>query len=507
MEIHLDGKRVEVSEGTRLGDVLIGRDPRCSIAVIRPAFEEAAESQQIRIVTSVGDLVIEVTDPSVAARLSEPDLAERLHLHWADRYAAAFGPFESSIRPAREPSRYERGDVVLGCGGYDPLRSYLIFSRIRHTADYGTPAGGGVIGRVVTGRGLIDRLGEGDRILSLERVLERGDRFHAVVTTDSDFALADGMKLVTYVEVAVQGYEPGRIDTGAARSTEHFLLAMQEGHFRVGRSTSTHIRDEHLVPTRVPAELTGPRKEGIVTVRTAGKASGAVYIYTQDVSASPAHTVVGRVTHGIELVRAAGENVSLCLRVEPERFDLIGLPLAKARAVAEERGIMLTADEIEGDRVVVGQAPSTTMEVLAAGAVEIATQPLGEVVDIALDEAHAPLTVTIFREVTGLKHHSVGMMPVVFMFEDVILFKPKIAKGVGIIPENTPAAEVPPYTLAMTNDSRRGSGMVGVRTAVSAEFGPTAEPLSGTNIIGTIRDPEKLKVLKEGKPVYIREVK
>jgi len=508
MEIHLDGRHVEAPAGSRLGDLLPGWDFRCSVAVVRPALEEgAAESQEVRFVTSAGEMVVEMAEAAFAARLFSPGLAERLRLHWQDRYAAAFGPFESGVRPARTPGRYERGDVILGCGGYDPTKSYLIFSRMHHTADYGGPADGGVIGRVITGRGLLDRLGEGDRVTGIERVLRRADRSHAVITRDAAFPLEDGMQVVSYVETEVQGTGGDGIDTRTARSVEHFLLSVQGGRFRVGRSTSTHVVDPHLVPAKVPMELSGPRLEGTITPRTAGKSSGAVYIYTQGVSASPAHTVVGRVVHGLELVRFAGEGDLLAIRARPEQFDLVGLSLAEAKEVAARRGVALTADEIEGDRVVVGQTPATTLEVLAAGEVRVATEPAGSVVSITLDEAAAPLSVTIFREVTGLKHHAVGKMPLVFLFEDVFLFKPKIGKGVGIIPENTPAGEVPAFTLAMTNDSRRGAGMVGIRTTPNAEFGPTSEPLTGTNIIGKVLDAGNLAGMSEGATVYIREVR
>jgi len=508
MEIYLDGERIEVPAGTRLGEILPGRDMRCSVAVIRPALGEAtAESQEVRFVTSAGDMVVEMVDPATVPRLFAPGLAERLRLHWQDRYAAAFGPFESAVRPARTPGRYERGDVILGCGGYDPARSYLIFARMRHTADYGAPADGGVIGRVVAGRGLLDRIAEGDRVIEVERILRRADRSHAVVTRDAALALEDGMQVVSYVEAEVQGFEAGEVDTRAARSVEHFLLSVQGGRFRVDRSSSTHIADAHLVPAKVPAEFSGPRLEGTITVRTAGKSSGAVYIYTQGVSASPAHTVVGRVVHGIELVRFAGDGDLLAIRVEPEQFDLVGFTLAEAEAVAGRRGVTLTADAAGGDRVVVGQTPATTLEVLAAGAVRVATEPADHVISITLDEAAAPRSVTIFREATGLKHHAVGKMPLVFRFEDVTLFKPKIGKGIGIIPENTPTEEVPAFTLAMTNDSRRGAGMVGIRATPNAEFGPTSEPLTGTNVIGKVLDAGNLAGMREGATVYVREVK
>lgn len=508
MEIHLDGKRISVPAGSLLGDLLPERDEECSVAVIRPALvEDEAESQEIRFTTPAGDLVVEVAKTAAVSSLLRPEVAERLRLHWQDRYAAAFGQFESDVRPARRPGRYERGDVILGCGGYDPSRSYLIFARMGHTADYGAPEDGGVIGKVVTGRGLLDRLADGDRITGVERVFRRVDRSHVVVTRDANFPLEDGMQLVSYVEAEVQGSGEDGIDTGTARSVEHFLLSVQGGRFRVGRSSSTYVADTHLVPTRVPAEFSGPRLEGAVTVRTAGKSPGGVYIYTQGVSASPAHTVVGRVIHGIELVRFAGEGDLFAFRAEPEQFDLVGLSLAEAEAVAARRGVSLTADAAVGDRVVVGQTPATTLEVLAGGEVRLETVPAENVVSITLDEAAAPRSVTIFREVTGLKHHSVGKMPLVFVFEDVFLFKPKIGKGVGIIPENTPDGEVPAYTLAMTNDSRRGTGMVGIRTTANAEFGPTSEPLTGTNIIGKVLDAGNLAGMREGATVYVKEVK
>lgn len=508
MEILLDGERREVPTGSRLGDLLPERDERFSVAVIRPALEEdVAESQEVRFVTSAGDMVVEMADPAFTARLFRPGLAEDLRLHWQDRYAAAFGPFESSIRPARTPGRYERGDVILGCGGYDPSNSYLIFARMRHSADYGAPADGGVIGRVISGRGLLDRLGEGDRVIKVERILRRADRSHVIVTRDAEFPLEDGMQIISYVEAEVQGFGADGIDTNTARSVEHFLLSIKDGRFRVDRSSSTHILDTHLVPAKVPMEFSGPRLEGTITARTSGKASGAIYIYTQGVSASPAHTVVGRVVHGLELVRFAGKDDLIAIRADPERFDLVGLALPEAEAVAARRGVTLVADATDGDRVVVDQTPATTLEVLAAGEVRVATQPAENVITIKLDEAAAPRTVTIFREVTGLKHRAVGKMPLVFMFEDVFLFKSKIAKGVGIIPENTPTGEVPAYTLAMTNDSRRGAGMVGIRTTPNAEFGPTSEPLTGTNVIGKVIDAGNLAGMREGATVYVREVK
>jgi UPF0288 family protein (methanogenesis marker protein 3) len=66
---------------------------------------------------------------------------------------------------------------------------------------------------------------------------------------------------------------------------------------------------------------------------------------------------------------------------------------------------------------------------------------------------------------------------------------------------------VPAAALGITNDARKGSGLVGVRLSPNREFGPTSEPFDGTNIIGTVISVEKLKHIREKKAVYVREVK
>jgi UPF0288 family protein (methanogenesis marker protein 3) len=132
---------------------------------------------------------------------------------------------------------------------------------------------------------------------------------------------------------------------------------------------------------------------------------------------------------------------------------------------------------------------------------------LENVIDITLDDVAAPVSCDVFRRVTGLNQHDAGMMPVFFKFDDVVLFRPTIPPGLKLTPENMPKDEAPAAALAITNDSRKGTGLVGVRLSASKEFGPTSEPFEGTNIIGRVIDTEKLKKVREKETVYIREVK
>jgi putative methanogenesis marker protein 3 len=505
--IHLDGESVDIIEGSTLGSILPRHIPGLSVGIVRPSTQEQAKTGNLAISTTAGEVAIEIMSQN-AAFLESPDIVKTLAVHWSDRYAAAFGPFPSSVRPDRKPHLYERGDVILGCGGYEPARSYLIFSKNRHSADHGADERGGVFGKVISGRAVLDRWTTGDRITRIEPVVSWADTSRSFTTADMSLIIEEGMHIVTHIQVTAQGYAPEQITTEAAGSVEHMLRALQSGKFSVNRATSTHILDSRLAGTAgIEKEFRHPRREGTVTVRTAGQLEGGIYIYRDDVPSSLVHNVTGQVVHGIELVKLAQEQDLLAVSVLPQRIDLLGLSLVKAKEIAEERNISMNIDEEKGARIIVSQEPGTTLDVLKERRVTVTTAPLEKVIDLELFDEKAPISCDIFRRLTGLREHDAGMIPVFFKYDDVVLFKSPVSPGIKINPENTPQGEVPAAALAITNDSRKGAGLVGVRLSANKEFGPTSEPFEGTNIIGRVIDTEKLKTVKEKENMYIREVK
>jgi putative methanogenesis marker protein 3 len=505
VEILLDGRRLEVREGATLGTILGAWDSRLAVAVIRPGTAEAAETKTVQLTTSKGEVVVELLRPEPVL-LSAPGGEKALNLHWGDRYAAAFGPFQADLTPARAPHQYDRGDVLVGCGGYDPNRSYLVFSRMNHLADHGASADGGVIGRVVSGKGVIDRWTEGDRIEKVERVIAWADRSTSFTTTDPGLPLEDGMQVVTHISALSQGYNPESIDITSADLLEHLHLALAKGYFRVDRASSTHIRDESMPEPHIQQGEKGFRGEGTITLRIRGPAAGAAYIYRSDVAANPVHAVIGHVVHGIELVRVAGQGDHLAFEITPARIDFIGLQAPDAIQLALTKDLSASIDNAGAGMVVVDQEPGTTLEMLAAKKVKLTTAPEEKVLAIRLSCREAPQTCHIFREITGLSRHPLGRMRLFFRFEDVALFKAQLREGMKILPEHTPQEEAPAYTLGMTNDSRRGAGTIGVRAAPHGEFGPTSEPFEGTNLFGTLVDTGKLAGLREKDMVYVKEV-
>jgi len=118
--IHLDGRKMELPGGSTLSSVLAGHPPDCAVGIIRPATQEQMQTANLAIATTAGEITVEVAGQEGSSVFSAPDITGRLTLHWADRYAAAFGPFPTSIKPSRKPRVYERGDVILGCGGDEP---------------------------------------------------------------------------------------------------------------------------------------------------------------------------------------------------------------------------------------------------------------------------------------------------------------------------------------------------------------------------------------------------
>ena len=497
---------MEVKEGSTLSSIISAYPPGCSIAIIRPQTQERSQTGTLAISTTAGEIAIEIARGNEDF-LKSPETVQKLTLHWGDRYATAFGPFPSPIHPVRKPHLYERGDVILGCGGYEPARSYLIFSKSRHSADHGADESGGVFAKVVSGKGILDRWTTGDRITKIEPVISWADTNRSFTTNDLSLVIEDGMQIVTRVNVIAQGYTPERITTEASGSVEHLLLALRSGKFSVSRVTSTHILDSRLAGTEdIEPEFRHPRREGTVTVRTTGQLAGGVYIYRNDVPSSPVHDVVGQIVHGIELVKLAKEQDILTISVLPQRIDLLGLSLTKAKEITTAEKISLNVDKEGSERIVVSQDPGNTLDVLKEQMVTVTTAPLEKVIDIELYDEKAPISCDIFRRITGLKQHDTGMIPVFFKFDDVVLFRSTIPAGTKINPENTPKGEVPPAALGITNDSRKASGFVGVRLSANKEYGPTSEPFEGTNILGRVIDTEKLKKVKEKENVYIREV-
>jgi len=154
---------------------------------------------------------------------------------------------------------------------------------------------------------------------------------------------------------------------------------------------------------------------------------GRVFIYKKDRTSNPAHSAVAKITAGIDMIKLAGPGQLITVNVKPDRIMLLGSKLDDAIAQMQKRGIDVEVKGHTGeDAVVVGQDPAQTMSILKNKKVLITSIPSSRLVAVELDDSLAPKTLDYFRHVTGLKERPVGPLPVFFVYEDTLLFKPEI---------------------------------------------------------------------------------
>jgi UPF0288 family protein (methanogenesis marker protein 3) len=140
-----------------------------------------------------------------------------------------------------------------------------------------------------------------------------------------------------------------------------------------------------LLTEPIKFEHREPRLEGVVTVRTSGRGLGRIFIYKADRTSNPGHSVVGRVTSGMDMVKLAGAGHLLTVRVSPDRIMLMGATLPQALQDMKNRGIEAEVEGYSGeDAVVVKQDPDTTMSVLKDKKVKLTSIPAKRLVSIAL---------------------------------------------------------------------------------------------------------------------------
>ncbi|NPV62527.1 MAG: methanogenesis marker 3 protein [Methanotrichaceae archaeon] len=507
MKVLVDEKELELQEGATLGDAL--KEAGAVLAkgaiagIVKGRSEKERETDSYWLNTTKGKLRIELLGSGLqqiwhesVAKIGDSDV------RWSSPDGVAFGSFSSSLPSSRAAGEYNRWQILLGAAGFESEKTQLIFVRRRHTAVYGAPSDGGVFARVVGGKNVLDLLDKGDRILGVEPIVEWEELTEKLAVEDPSTPLAEGMEIFTRLDVELEEDAP----TGA----EFFLALTRDGSFKVDASSSSYISSDMLLGERISFEHREPRLEGTVTIRTAGRGLGRAFVYKGDRTSNPSHSVVARIKTGMDLVKLAEPGQLLTVKVTPERIMLMGSRLDQAQALLKERGIDCRVEGYSGeDAVVVEQDPDTTMGILKAQSVTLSAIPASRLVRIELYYDRAPKSLDYFRHVTGLKERPVGPLPVYFVYENTLLFRPVIqaVSYKELLPENKPTGPVPAGSIGISNQVAKKIGLVGVRLVEDKRYGPSGEKFEATNIVGRVLEPEKLKDVKEGETVYVLEVR
>ena len=327
MRVFVDGRELELSAGATLADALGSSGayiaPGAIVGVVKGRGEMSRQTNSYWLNTSKGKLRIELAESELQSIWHESvDRISGSTVRWSSADGVAFGPFPSEISFSRDAQEYSRWEVVLGAAGFDRKNTQIIFIRRRHTAAYGTPKEGGVVGHVVGGKNTLDRLAAGDRIESIEPIVEWQEITEKQATQDLTMALEEGMEIFTTVEA--------ELNEDAPLGAEFFLALTREGTLTVDAVSSSYTSSDMLLSEPMIFENREPRLEGAVTVRTAGRGLGRIFVYKKDRTSNPAHSVVARIISGMDMIKLASPGERITIKVRPERIMLLGKSLKDA---------------------------------------------------------------------------------------------------------------------------------------------------------------------------------
>lgn len=503
IQIEVNGKKLEVNDGVVLKDAIeLSKAfylPGTTVGILKAGTKKEEATSEYKIITTKGELRIELAgEHNIWTRFKDNII--NIKAHWEAANSIAFGPIETDIVPERVEKKFNRYDVFFGTGGYDAKNTYLMFSKDKHFSDYGSPRDA-VIGKIISGKGVLKKLKQGDTILKIEPVIKWETLLNTISTADVSTELEDGMRIFTYFKVDLVNEAP--------EGAEHFLALIRNKTFNVQTFSNTFISDDTLKGEGCPYEHWEARSEGAVAIRTDGVGNGRIFIYKGDRTSSAVHTVVGHVTEGIELIRIAQAGSRLAVIPNPERVMILGIGFAQAEKIADARGLKLEKHGYTGDdAIIVEQDPKTTIGIIMEGVVAGLGVKDDKIIDVKFYDDLAPITLDFFRHSLRLKDLPLGPLPVFYTYENTYLFRSeKEAEAYKEInPENVPTKEVKAGEIAVTNQAAKRYGMIGVKLIDDTKYGPTGEKFECTNIIGKVIHPERLKGIKAGDIVYIREV-
>ena len=509
--------KIEINEGkfnvaknsTILDAVNLAKAPYakdCKIIAIKTAELIPETPKDFSIETTKGKSSIRIADPFLPIWLKHYRDFQGVKIGWTTRNVITFGPIDltpSGLKPTRERLEYHRGDVFLSFGGFDPSQTHLCFSKSDHEGVYGPPQENQVIGKVISGGHIILGLGRGDSILRMyPSTVERKEVFVLRPEEIERKTVEDDMRILTYFEAT--------LSPDAPNCAEHFLASVRDGFFKVDQSSTMFVCSERVGITP-PKENTVYRPTGAITVRNSGTKAGAIYIYRKDAPFTPTHSVVGRITRGIELVEHVNPGDKILVETIPERLVVVGMTQGQATEYLTKRGIRhVRVKGKDDDAIIIEQRPRLTMEVRERGsAVTLGVKP-GLITHVNLWDEDSPQSALHFRRVADMVHSPIGKLKVLEISKEMLILSSSIdTRTIKIIPpEKRPSEVVEEGAIGVTNSFRKLTGVIGVRLKADETYGPTGEVFEATNLIGRVT--EGLDLLKNrniGDTIYLREGK
>jgi len=504
MKIEINDKRRIVPKGTLLGEVIDEKDyvEGCVVGIIEKAEKTGEGKEGFEIYALKGKMEITLNKSKFAGFWkSALNKVRGKKIILNSSKVLGIGLFPSEIEVDKGLYSYKKWDVFFGNGGFDNKSTYVMIAKKDHKGTYGVK--GGVFGKLMRGRYVVDSLEKGDSIDKIRILKREEERMKVFSTTNMNLRLKDGMSIYTFVHILLSKEAP--------IACEHFLSSTKNNELTIDESTSAYVSLKKLAYLDLRQENACKREKYSITVRNQGKGKGRIYFYRANRSLHPSHSCVGKITQGEKIIDGAKVGDHITVHTTPRRLFSAGMTQSEAENFFRSYGIEHFRKGNKGDNgLIVSQKPELTMELLKEKRVESFGVDSDTIMDIILYEKEAPATVNYIRKVSGLAHGSVGQLTVYFSHPQMTqtFLRGNKSFAENLLPENPPTNVSKKGELGVTNMSKVNIGMIGIRLKDSPEFGSTGEEFYATNMAGkVIKNLDMLKSLKPDDILYVREVK
>ncbi|GAA5819238.1 MAG: methanogenesis marker 3 protein [Methanobrevibacter sp. CfCl-M3] len=509
MLVKVNGEEVNLPENSTIKDAIEKtnalHNPKSIISLIKGTKELEQNITKYKIKTTVGNVIIELSsENSVLTELwrNRYQEFENKKIRWTTSNEIAVGPIVTDLTPSSEEFDYKQGDVILSLSGFSNESTHLIILKEDSIGTYSTPEiNQGIFARVIGGKRTLNNLTSEDHIIGIEGVVERKTVTDSASISDLNTVLKEGNQIFTYVLIKPNQDSP--------KSVEHLFSLIEDDVIKADYESNSFLGFYRMESISKDPEYSTIRKRGSVTLRNTGKGIGKVYIYREDRAQSPAHTFIGFVENGMELIDTANTGDFITVKTDPERIMTMTMTQKEANEFLAIQNIKQVREGVlDDDALIVSQNPMNTIDILKEKKVKTIGIVEDDLVLVDIYDEKAPRSSWYFKKVTNLIEKPIGALKIHFTVRDmkIVIFEGNSKEAKGLIPENTPKNSIFSGTLGITNMSRKNVGLIGVRFEDNNEYGPTAEPFDGTNLIGrVISDPKILEKLKDGEIVYIKE--
>ena len=508
IKITVNEKELEIKKNSTLSSLLdfgIPYKKGTAIGIFKKNSKKKIDiSIEYKIITTKGEFKIRLypnNSFSIFFWIKNYTQYKNMPIQWSDKNAISFRAISAQLdleELKQEKYTYDfidlnRLDVFFGS-----KHEQIIFSKTKHNSNYGISKDG-AFAKVISGKNTLFSLTEEDEIISIEPIKNIDLIEEGFCTIDLNTPIEDGYKIFTHFEISVLNDAP--------KGAEHLYSLLKDDVFKIDFAPNSFISDYSMQGEICEFENFEPREVGSVYVRTVGAGTGKIYISKKGSASSIMHSIIGKVSKGMELIKIAQKGQNLFVTVNPPQIMLLGKSL---KEVEKQKDINVTITKegyIKDDAIVVEQSPDTTIEIINSGKLKIELVPKTHILNIELYYNDAPNTINFFKHSTNIHTKPIGFLELEMNYDTTYLFKSlkQAEKYKEILPENTPIDEVKAGEIGVTNQAAKITGAIGIRLEEDDFFGPTGEKFSSTNIIGRVLNMEILKDKKEGDRIYIRE--